>query len=476
MATILILISTVVGNRLILSYWHSQLYEQVRREAIVLAESMAAPFLHALIYEELGLIEESGLLDLSISDITSRQDMAITRVEILNADGRIIAHSDYQQYGKTDVATLSYYGYRLQATVTRLQNKNGQSKVIEVATPLRIGSQYWGTLILDTSLLAADRELASFALRLGLLSIVIFAASITIAFLVARTLASPIKRLAQAISEVGPDLQSAIMADRNDEVGLLQSSFLDMLARLKAAQVEQERTRNAMTQAEKLASIGALASGVAHEINNPLGGMKNCLLQMRRYPEDHQRRQQYIGMMDRALDRIEQVVRSLLDFSRRNPLESEQVDINSVLHSTLGLIAYRLEKNGIELELDLSPDIPILLGDRHQLEQVLVNLNLNAVDSMVDGGHLSIRTHFLNPTLFVRIRDTGTGIDPAIKERIFDPFFTTKEAGKGTGLGLTVSLNIIRDHGGDLCCEAVPEGGTEIVISLPIAEDRQRVD
>ena len=467
LATVLILVATVVGNRLILSYWHGELYEQVRSESVVLAESMAVSFLHALIYEELGLIEESGLLDLSIEDITSRRDMEIIRVEVLDTDGRIIAHSDYRQYGAVDSVALAYYGPRLNQTNTRLHS-NGHGPIVEVATPLRIASKYWGTLVLDVSLRSANQELANFAFRLGLLSIVVFAAAIVVTFLIARTLASPIKSLAQAMTEVGPELQSAIKVDRSDEMGLLQSSFLDMLARLRSAQVEQERTRNAMAQAEKLASIGALAFGVAHEINNPLGGMKNCLAQMGKHPEDQQRRQQYIGLMGGALNRIEQVVRGLLDFSRRNPLKSEQIAINDVLQSTLELINYRLEKNRIELELELAADQSSLWGDRHQLEQVLINLILNAVDSMADGGRLTIRTQLLRQTLFVHILDTGTGIDPTIKERIFDPFFTTKETGKGTGLGLAVSLNIIRDHGGDLTCQAVPEGGTEFIISLPV--------
>ncbi|MDP6701979.1 MAG: ATP-binding protein, partial [Candidatus Latescibacteria bacterium] len=471
LATVLILVATVISNRLILTYWHGQLYDQTRSEATVLAESMAVSFLHALIYEELDLIEESGLLDLSIEDITARQDLSITRVEVLDSDGRIIAHSDYRLCGQVDADALSLYGRRLPATTTQLRN-NSQGKVVEVATPLRIASKYWGTLVLDVSLQPADEELDAFGFRLGLLSIVGFAAAITIAFLVARTLASPIKRLAQAMSEVGPDLQSAITVDRSDEMGLLQSSFLDMLARLKTAQAEQARTQNAMAQAEKLASIGALASGVAHEINNPLGGVKNCLAQMEKHPEDERRRRQYLGLMGGAVTRIEQVVRGLLDFSRRNPLQSENVDLNNTIHSTLELVRYRLEKNGIDRELDLSSNLPALWGDRHQLEQVLVNLILNAVDSMPQGGRLDLRTRFHDRALWVHIRDTGSGIDPAIKQRIFDPFFTTKETGKGTGLGLSMGYNIVVEkHGGEILVDSKEGVGTTFTIKIPMAAE-----
>jgi two-component system, NtrC family, sensor kinase len=475
LATVVILAATIAGNRFIFAYEEAQLRAQVRGEAVVLAEAMALSFLHALIYEELGLVEEAGLLDFFIEEITARPDMAVRYVEVLDIGGRVIAHSDFGQLGQIGSDIGGRYGGELTETRTLLREIAGE-EVLEVVAPLRIASRSWGTLVLAVSLQAAERELRVFASRLFLLTLVTVALSMLVALLVARALARPIKTLAQAMSQVGAELETDLTVDRGDEIGLLQSSFLDMLARLRGMQREQERTRDAMARAEKLASIGALASGVAHEINNPLGGMKNCLAQMEARPEDGERRKQYIGLMTRALERIEQVVSGLLDFSRRRELEVGEVAIGEVIGSALELVGYRLEKNGIALDVDVDLELPVIEGDRHQLEQVLVNLVLNAVDSMEGGGRLSIGSCGEEGAVRIRVRDTGTGIPDDVGERIFDPFFTTKEVGRGSGLGLAVSLQIIRDHGGDLEFANLPEGGTEFAISLPVGTAEEKIE
>lgn len=475
LATVIILAATIAGNRLILAYEEAQLHDQVRGEAVVLAEAMALSFLHALIYEELGLVEEAGLLDFFIEEIIARPDMAVRYVEVLDPGNRVIAHSDVGQLGQFGSDIGGRYGGDLKETRTLLREIAGEA-VLEVATPLRIASKSWGSLVLGVSLQSAEQELGVFASRLFFLTLVAVGFSVLVALLVARALARPIKNLALAMSQVGPELETDLTVGRRDEIGLLQSSFLEMLVRMRGVQREQERTRDAMVRAEKLASIGALASGVAHEINNPLGGMKNCLVQMEARPEDGERRRQYIGLMTRALERIEQVVGGLLDFSRRRELETGSVAMGEAVGNALELVAYRLEKNGIALDVDLDPELPIVEGDRHQLEQVLVNLVLNAVDSMEGGGRLSIGAFREEDAVRVRVRDTGTGIPSEVGERIFDPFFTTKEVGRGSGLGLAVSLQIVREHGGDLEFANLPEGGTEFVISLPFGTVEAKVE
>ena len=470
LSTVVIIAGTAVGNWLIFAYEEEQLIEQARSKTRVLAESMALSFTHTLIYEELGLVEEAGLLDLFIEEVMVREDMQVRFVKVLDLQGRVIAHSDYQQFGRPDLEFQRRYGNRLRGTRVS-QRRFREESVIEVATPLSVSSQSaksWGTLVLAVSLKSVEEELGIFATRLYFLALVAIAAGIALAFLIAGTLARPIKRLAIAMSQVGPGLETGLRVDRRDEIGLLQSSFLEMLRRLDAVQEDRERAHDAVLRAQKLASIGSLAAGVAHEINNPLGGMKNCLVQLEAHPEEQERFQLYIGLMHRAVDRISQVVRGLLDFSRRRDLRIEPVVLMEVVQKALPLVAYRLEKNGIDLDLDLDPDLPLLMGDGHQLEQVLINLILNGVDVMEEGGRLGIRSFQRENSLIVQIRDTGPGISEEMQARIFDPFFTTKEVGSGTGLGLTVSLNIIREHGGDLSFANASDGGAVFSIALPV--------
>ncbi len=468
-ATAIIIAATSIGNKLILLYEESLLMEEARSRAVVLTEAMANGFTYTLAYEELGLVEEAGLLDLFVEDMMARTDLQVQFVKLLNPRSQVIAHSDFRQYGKFDESFYTFYGDALQTTHTRRYIIEGEN-ILEIASPLRIASKSWGYLIVGVSLSPAERELEAFADRMGYLTLTAIFAAILIAFLLAHTLARPIKRLAIAMAQVGPEIEDHMQIDRRDEIGMLQSSFKDMLKRLRLAREEQERTREAMLRAEKLAAVGSLASGVAHEINNPLGGMKNCLAQIEQRPDDQERFLAYVRLMRQALDRIEQVVRGLLDFSRRRELDKAPLDLQQIIEGSLLLLDYQLKECSISLSLKIDPHMPIIEGDTHQLQQVLINLILNAIDVMRQGGQLRIELLRSENFALLRICDSGPGIPPDLERRIFDPFFSTKQIGHGTGLGLTVSLSIAREHGGDLSFANLPAGGSVFTLALPLRE------
>lgn len=466
LATVVIVVATAIGNRLIFAYEEDQLVQQLRRETAAVAASMAHAITYTLIYEELGLVEEAGLLDLFIEYLSSQSGMDVRYVGVLNSEDRVIAHTDYRRFGDLESGFRQRHSPDLLGASTTIADIGGH-RLLEVAAPLNVATKSWGTLVLAVSLEPINKEVTAFAYRLGVLTLGAMALAVLVAFLVARTLARPIKRLAVAMSEVDPRLESRIETDRRDEIGLLQTSFLEMLERLREARQEQERTRAAMVRAEKLASIGSLASGVAHEVNNPLGGIRNCLSQLTAHPGDPQRLAQYLPLMARAVERIERVVRGLLDFSHRRAYEPCPVDLRSLTEEALSLADHRLENSNINLSMDIVPDLPPILGDRHQLQQIVVNLVLNAVDAMASGGQLQIRVYRGQETAVLEIEDTGPGIDPELVDRIFDPFFSTKGVGEGTGLGLTVSLSIAREHGGDLSYSSGSGGGAVFTLNLP---------
>ena len=470
LATVGILLATSVGNRLILLYQEALLEEETRSKAVLLAESMARSFEYTLIYEDLGLVEEAGLLDLFVEDMTQRRDMEVLFVELLDPQGRIRAHSDYRRFGEQDETFAARFPFGLEGTQAIRLQRDGQ-EMIEVATPLRIASRSWGDLIVSVSLNPMRRELAAFADRLGYLTLTAIGVSVLLSFLVAHALARPIKRLASAMADVGPQLETDLQVDRRDEIGLLQSSFLEMVARLRQSQQEQERTRAAMLRAEKLAAVGSLAAGVAHEVNNPLGGIRNCLEQLEGGSANPERSKTYLPLMRQALDRIQAVVSGLLDFSRRRELAPASLDLADVIGSSIELLSYRLERGGITLDLNVPDNLPALRGDVHQLQQVIVNLLLNALDAVgaCEAGWIGVQVQTTADHVLVHVDDSGIGIDAEESRRVFDPFYTTKQVGKGTGLGLTVSLHILREHGGDLSCLPRREGGTRFTLTLPVA-------
>ncbi len=250
---------------------------------------------------------------------------------------------------------------------------------------------------------------------------------------------------------------------------------------------EREADRKRMEQqlifSEKMATIGELAAGVAHEINNPLDGLLNCILRIQRDPANVKQTQEYLDLMEEAIRRIEATIGKLLDFSRPHELLLTAVNINEVAKETIGFLEYGALEKGIHIETDFQEQIARLHGDKHLLEQVILNLSLNAITAMPKGGTLRFETGEMSldtligqPIVFVKVIDTGIGISASVQDRIFDPFYTTQIMEKGTGLGLSVSDRIVRQHQGVIEVESEENKGSTFTVKLPIARvPRQEV-
>jgi two-component system, NtrC family, sensor kinase len=235
---------------------------------------------------------------------------------------------------------------------------------------------------------------------------------------------------------------------------------------------EQRILEAQLIQNDKMASIGQLVSGVAHELNNPLtsiAGLTELLLEREPHPDFPHEHLQVIH--DQA-ERAGRIVRNLLTFARKGVAEKSAVDLNDVAARTSLLIVYELQLHAIELESALSPEPVVVLGDRYELQQVLLNLVNNAVHavSQLEPGRprrIRLETAVQSGTAVIRVSDSGPGVPPHLISYLFTPFFTTKALGEGTGLGLSLSYGLVKAHGGILAYEPQPEGGAEFRISLP---------
>jgi PAS domain S-box-containing protein len=227
---------------------------------------------------------------------------------------------------------------------------------------------------------------------------------------------------------------------------------------------------------EKLASVGKLAAGVAHEINNPLGGILNCLYNLRKGSLSPMRQEEYWASMEHGVRRVQKIVRQLLDFSQQHEPEFSPADINRIVDQVLVLTTHLFAPNHIRLETELGHGLPSIMVDRHMIEQVVMNLILNAVQAMKSGGVLTIRTAVAEGICRVEVRDTGSGIPPSVLPRVFDPFFTTKGEGEGTGLGLSVNLGIVERHGGKILVESEVGKGTLFTLCLPVSREQSLVE
>ena len=234
---------------------------------------------------------------------------------------------------------------------------------------------------------------------------------------------------------------------------------------------ETRKLEQQIRSSEKLVSVGRLAAGVAHEMNNPLGGILNCLYNLRKGTVSASRQKEYQISMEKGVERVQKIVRQLLHFSQQHEPAFVLTDINVLLDQVLALTTHLFAPNQIVLERVRDQELPPAMVDGSMIEQVLMNLVLNAVHAMKNGGTLTVQTVVAEGVYRVEIRDTGSGISPEVLPRIFDPFFTTKREGEGTGLGLSVSLGIAERHGGRITVASAVGTGTTFSLYLPIERE-----
>jgi two-component system, NtrC family, sensor kinase len=218
---------------------------------------------------------------------------------------------------------------------------------------------------------------------------------------------------------------------------------------------------------EKMASIGLLAAGVAHEVNTPLAVISTYAQMLAKQVVGDDQKSKLLEKIAKQTFRASEIVNSLLNFSRTSTTEFGEVNVNRVIQETLSLLEHQMQKAGLEVRTDLDPDTPTIAGNPGKLQQVFLNLFINARDAMKPGGVLEVRTYHDYDGVKIDVIDTGHGIDPEHIHRIYDPFFTTKGSHKGTGLGLSVTYGIIQEHGGAIKVFNQPKGGARFHLEFP---------
>jgi two-component system NtrC family sensor kinase len=301
--------------------------------------------------------------------------------------------------------------------------------------------------------------------------------AIAVGSLLAYRMLKPIQQLIVASRRVSAgDMSPEIGPPSHSEIGILQRTFKEMLTSLRERdQLLKADGEHQLLQSEKQASVGRLAAGIAHEINNPLTGVLTFThMLLRRRDIDEQARGD-LEVIAQSTERVRAIVKGLLDFARQTRIEPEPTDINRLVVDTMALAANQALVKGIRFCFDPAEALPVRTLDRNQMQSVLLNIIINAIDATDKGGHIDISTGLGLSTegaggkgIEIRISDTGCGIPPENLDRIFDPFFTTKEVGKGTGLGLSVSIGIIERHGGTIHVNSRPRQGSTFTVWLPI--------
>jgi two-component system NtrC family sensor kinase len=259
------------------------------------------------------------------------------------------------------------------------------------------------------------------------------------------------------------------------EVDQLADAFQQMVHRLSVAYQELEKARKQLLLAERLSALGTVAAGLAHELNNPLAGLKNCLRRIQREPDNREQSQRYVALMQVSVERMQAVVHGLLDLARPRRPEVTAMRLAPALDRVALLAGERLAELGATLSKEIDPSAAVIYADEFFLEEALLNLVLNACDSLRrrrEGDPdfpcaLVLRAFVRNGETHIDVEDNGVGILSEDLPNLFDPFFTTQAPGKGTGLGLSIARDVIRLHGGDILVDSRPGAGAKFEVVLP---------
>ncbi|MGH7491911.1 MAG: sensor histidine kinase [bacterium] len=477
----------------ILKAQQRQLIAELERNAHQLSETVKSSMRYDMLLDQRESVHR-------IINTIGRQK-GIEKVRIFNKDGAIIFSTDSLDSGRmVDKKAEACYAChaadqpleRLPISArTRIFHAVSQQRKLGIINPIYNESGCWqaschahsenqkvlGVLDITMPLDEVDRSLQASQMRLLIFAVIATAAvSLIIYLLVNRIVLKPVGQIVAATQHVAEgDLNYAITLDKDDEIGALARSFNDMTHKLA-------ETQRQLYQSDKLASVGRLAAGVAHEINNPLTGVLTYSSFLLKRAAGHPEMKDDLEVIVRETKRCREIVKGLLDFARQSQPEKRASDINEVINRAVRILQNELLRHHIALEQNLEPNLPQINVDVDQIQQVLINLFLNAKDAMTEkGGTLMLDTSLThiyghagspaqNGCIQIQVRDTGHGIAAEHLPKIFEPFFTTKGQ-NGNGLGLAIAWGIIAKHNGRITVESETGKGTTFKILLPVEEE-----
>lgn len=464
----------LVISSVLLLKWRAIIIQKQSENTISISKTFAVTVIDALIFEEKNVYQKENILEAYLDNFINRLGN-IHYVLIYDKNANlIISRFNKNGHRYSDIDFKPALEASFVEEVRIFENKN-IGWIIEANEPFIFSNRIWGSAKIGFDAQPIRDELSSiFFLLLGstfLLTTIV----LVILFISINRMTSSLELLVHEIDKIDFVSESNLSLPRkDDEIGFLYHHFALLKKRLEISRNELEQAQKQIYQAEKLASIGRLASGVAHQVNNPLNGIKSCIYAIREEPTNIAQTKEYLELINEGIENIETVVKKLLGFARQQPASENVIDVNDSIIKVVNLFELRLKEKNIDIQFNLEKNLGSVKIEHHLFQEVIMNLLLNSYDAISGNGKIIISTGKEDETkIYMSIKDNGSGMDEETIKKIFDPFFTTKEIGTGTGLGLSVCLGIIESHDGKIEVQSKLNEGTTFKITLPTATENE---
>lgn len=462
-----ILIIMMIISLAILFQWRTILIEKEITNAQSIVDAFTVPALDALIYAEQRELLKDDLLETYIDNYMQRVN-SIKYIEIYDNNNELVAAKDRNG---SDSFTLDKIDANLKSNKYNsiIFQSTEYGWLLDTYAPLKIANKKWGVVKIGFDAEPIQKEINDIFFVLLSLTILLSIATLTVLYFLIDKVTFKLKSLVDEIDKIDfKTIQEITLKGDKDEIGFLITRFDDLLKRLKLSKEQLETAQKQVYQSEKLASIGRLASGVAHEINNPLNGIKNCLYAIQKEPDNKEQTTEYLALINEGMSYIENVIKKLLGFAREQTQITDSLNINELIENVYKLLEYKFKQKQVVVTQNLLEDIPAISGDNQLIQEVIMNILINAYDAISEKGEIEIMSGIKDEKhIFFSIRDNGIGLKENELDKIFDPFYTTKDPGEGTGLGLWVSLGIVENHNGQIKVNSIPNKETNFIVILP---------
>lgn len=470
---IIIAFISVLVLTAVIGFWaalrtRAALLQASEKQGLLMARTVSALIINELIYEKLGLVEEGGLIDNYVRELYQRRELDLISVGVLDTSLRVISHSDFGEFGRRYSGSFIEQASRSSAVmVRRTPDPTSGVATLEFAAPLAIEGKHWGVLLFSLSLENVAGQIQAMIVEIVLLSLLVLSVLFVLIYFLSQRFIKPVIDLSRAMGEVEVEMgEKTIPVAGSDELSRLAESYNDMVRRIRRANEEMKLAHEKLLQSEKLATLGVLSSSVAHRINNPLGGLFNCVRLLQRQGDDPEFRRSYLELVQEGLESIEKTVGQLLWTAGRRDGEEKRSEVAQVLLGVMKFLDYRLKKQGIIYHQEVDPGLVVPVAP-HDLEEIFLNVMINAIQAMESGGTLRTFASREREKVQLAIEDSGCGIPEDRLSRVFNLFYSTKKAGEGTGLGMWMTYELVKKYRGHIEIASQVGVGTTVTILIP---------